>query len=82
MIKNFLKIVFGGLAGGACGALTGFLLMFLVRGLIVVALILTSSRPVPSEIAEPVALLSIGAGTLIGAIFGAIFFLKKQNSER
>ncbi|MEK7606866.1 MAG: hypothetical protein AAB444_01570 [Patescibacteria group bacterium] len=80
MMKNFFKIVLGGFIGGICGALTGFLLMFLVRGLILAALFFTASQPIESTIAEPIAFLSIGAGTLVGAIFGAIFCLKKQNN--
>ena len=80
MIKNFLKVVAGGFCGGVCGSLTGFILMFLVRGLVALTF-LFSGTTLNAEVIQPLAVFSIGGGTVLGGIFGAIFMLKKTKDQ-
>ncbi len=76
MIKNFFTIIAGGFFGGVCGAITGFVLMFLVRGLIALAFFLIGASA-DADLTQPIAVFSIGSGTVLGGIFGAVLMLRK-----
>ncbi|MBU1132042.1 hypothetical protein KKC32_02210 [Patescibacteria group bacterium] len=78
MIKNFLKIIIGGISGALCGIILGFLFSFVIILLLkLFAAIFGSDQPKPNEMVLLIGMLSMGSGAIIGGVFGSIFALKK-----
>lgn len=73
-MKNaFVQLFVHGVGGSLLGILSGFILSFLIRGLMMLVLTETADN----EIFQVIHMLGMGFGAVLGGIFGGITGLKK-----
>ena len=77
MEKNFFRIIGSGVLGAFSGMISGFILMFIILGLFKITQIIFTVDVRVMEIYPVVFVASLGCGSIIGGIFGALFAYKK-----